>query len=262
MAFWHPKLVRQLGQERSVITYDMRGHGRSDLPQSGYDSATLAADAIAVLDHFEVSQAEVVAHSFGATAALQLARLYPDRVQSLVLLDGRIRVLQPEVRLGQWSQFERWRKHFRENGLDLDPDLEIDFRLPLTIASEAWAAAREQLISDGFFAPANSKRAVEKYRRLLTETTAADELNDEAGLTPKSISRIPHSVQAVYGSYSPYLPTQKQLVKLLMDCGTDMIEGSGHNFPLIAPDLTLDAINRFWGSQKSDIIYPLDWYMI
>lgn len=246
MAFWHPLLVRRLGEQRRIAMFDLRGHGRSGIPEQGYTSAHLASDALAVLDELGLSQVDVVAHSFGATVALQVARQHPERVRSLVLLDGRARILQPEIRLGQWSQFERWQQKFAAAGVELDPNLEIDFRLPFTIDSEAWAAARDELVADGFFAPASSKRAVEKFRRLIQETAAPKELTEEAGLTLESLPTIHQPTLAIYGSYSPYLPTQEKFAELLPNCETAGIENLGHNFPLMAPEATSDAIEQFW----------------
>src|SRR5574341_242998 len=131
LAFWHEELLSGLAPGRRLLLYDQRGHGYSDLAPSGYTSADLAGDALAVLDAHGVECADLVAHSFGTTVALQLARLHPERLRTLVLLDGRARLFQPEMKLGEWRQFERWRRHFTAAGIHLSPDLELDFTLPL-----------------------------------------------------------------------------------------------------------------------------------
>ena len=46
-----------------------------------------ASDAARLLDHISVSRAHVVGHSSGGAIALQLALDYPDRVETLVLLE-------------------------------------------------------------------------------------------------------------------------------------------------------------------------------
>ncbi|HEU5391057.1 MAG TPA: alpha/beta fold hydrolase [Streptosporangiaceae bacterium] len=48
------------------VLYDRRGHGRSDRPAAGYDLDTLADDLAAVLDHFGLHEASLVAHSLGS----------------------------------------------------------------------------------------------------------------------------------------------------------------------------------------------------
>lgn len=249
MSFWHLLLLRQLGLQRRLIMYDQRGHGYSDLTPSGYTSADLAADAVAVLDCHEVERADIVAHSFGATVALQLARLYPERVRGIVVLDGHVRALQRDLRLREWNYFERWQSHFAEVGIVLDPDLELNFELPLHIKGEAWDDAKDALAADGFFVPSRRKRAMAKYRKLLTETSAPQEFRETAGLTIECIRHINPPVMALYGEISPYLPTRDGLLREMPDCQSETIEGVGHNFPFLRPEKTAEVIERFWLAQ-------------
>ena len=65
-----------------VLNCDMRKHG---LTQDG-DSTFLNSDGLArVLDSLGVRQADVLGHSLGAVAALDLALAHPERVRRLVL---------------------------------------------------------------------------------------------------------------------------------------------------------------------------------
>jgi pimeloyl-ACP methyl ester carboxylesterase len=192
-----------------------------------------------------------VAHSFGAAVALQLMRLHPERVRSLVLLDGRARLLQPELRLRDWHQFERWQRHFDDAGISLDPNLELDFQLPLHIEGEAWSKAAKGLADDGFFVPTNGKRAEAKYRKLLTETTAPQDFRKDAGLSLESLRRIAQPTIVVYGSISPYLPTRDGLLREIPGCQSKSIANAGHNFPFLMPAETADVIERFWSTCRN-----------
>jgi len=69
------------------ITYDRRGHGRSDQPNSGYDTDTLADDLAMVMNSFHVSNATLVGHSMGCGEIVRyLARHGDKRVTRIVLL--------------------------------------------------------------------------------------------------------------------------------------------------------------------------------
>lgn len=81
-------LARRLSGERGVIAPDLRGRGDSDKPDTGYGLDAHAADVVRILDHFGLESAALSGHSMGAFVALQTALSYPDRVRSLVLLDG------------------------------------------------------------------------------------------------------------------------------------------------------------------------------
>ena len=83
LAMWEP-VVPYLAESYRCITLDLRGHGRSDAPMSGYRIETMAADVIGVLDQFAIDSAHIVGSSLGAEVGLCLAAEYPDRVLSLV----------------------------------------------------------------------------------------------------------------------------------------------------------------------------------
>ncbi len=73
-----------------AIRYDLRGHGRSEAPPSGYTHAHHGADLVALLDCLHATQATLVGLSFGGGVAIQLALSEPHRVASLVLVDSTL----------------------------------------------------------------------------------------------------------------------------------------------------------------------------
>jgi pimeloyl-ACP methyl ester carboxylesterase len=75
-----------------VIAFDQRGHGRSIGGGDGYSSAAAAADYAAVLEHFDVRDGILVAHSMGSFLGLLFCLRNPQlaqrRLRRLVLLGG------------------------------------------------------------------------------------------------------------------------------------------------------------------------------
>ncbi|MEV4318567.1 alpha/beta hydrolase [Actinocrispum sp. NPDC049592] len=88
-----------------LVAPDLRGHGEStNLPPWTLEQH--AADLLSVLDSQKVSGLAVVGHGFGAAAAIHLARLAPQRITRLVLLDPAIG-LEPQDALNRmppWPQ--------------------------------------------------------------------------------------------------------------------------------------------------------------
>jgi pimeloyl-ACP methyl ester carboxylesterase len=80
-------MMRELANSFSVIIPDLRGHGTSAAPPTGWAPSELGADLISVLDEFEVEHAVIIGHSLGADAATRAALLQPNRVIGLVLED-------------------------------------------------------------------------------------------------------------------------------------------------------------------------------
>lgn len=94
---------RRLASFSRVIRFDHRGVGLS----SRVPSAELlgpkfwAEDAVAVMDAAGCERATVFTSGFTATTALVLAARYPERVQSLVVVDGSARTMRaPDYEIG------------------------------------------------------------------------------------------------------------------------------------------------------------------
>jgi pimeloyl-ACP methyl ester carboxylesterase/predicted glycosyltransferase len=80
--------IPYLARHARVVTFDPRGNGRSDRPNSAsaYDEREFAADAVAVMDATSTERAFVVGLSLGAQRGLILAAEHPDRVEGAVFI--------------------------------------------------------------------------------------------------------------------------------------------------------------------------------
>lgn len=68
---WGYQMLPLSEQGFRTITYDRRGHGRSDDPGRGYDYDTLADDLAAVLDRLDLTDVTLVAHSMAGGEAVR-----------------------------------------------------------------------------------------------------------------------------------------------------------------------------------------------
>jgi pimeloyl-ACP methyl ester carboxylesterase len=84
--------ARALGDRAALMAVDLRGRGRSgELPPPfGLDAHV--RDMVAVLDRLGLDRPVVTGHSLGAYVAVRLATTHPDRVRSLVLVDGGLTI--------------------------------------------------------------------------------------------------------------------------------------------------------------------------
>jgi pimeloyl-ACP methyl ester carboxylesterase len=90
MLGWQEEFCERLAAgKRFVIRYDQRDTGRSvSYPPGapGYTFRDLVADAIGLLDAFDIEQAHLVGRSLGGGIAMSAALEYPDRVATLTLI--------------------------------------------------------------------------------------------------------------------------------------------------------------------------------
>ncbi|MEV0715090.1 alpha/beta hydrolase [Asanoa sp. NPDC050611] len=67
---------------------DLRGHGESDLPAGGFDTATAAADLAVVIGSLGLDRPAVAGQSWGGNVVVELAARHPSLVRALALVDG------------------------------------------------------------------------------------------------------------------------------------------------------------------------------
>ena len=84
-----------------VAAFDLRGHGRSDKPDDGYDFATLCADLLAVIDAVGFDRPVVAGQSTGGNLAVDLAWRAPDRLSGVAGVDGG--ALEVSRRWPEWE---------------------------------------------------------------------------------------------------------------------------------------------------------------
>jgi pimeloyl-ACP methyl ester carboxylesterase/predicted glycosyltransferase len=78
--------IPYLARHCRVVTFDGRGNGKSDRPETGYAERDFADDALAVMDATATENAVLVSLSLGAQRALILAADHPERDDGAVFI--------------------------------------------------------------------------------------------------------------------------------------------------------------------------------
>lgn len=117
-AMWQPN-IPVLAQTRRVITWDMRGHGRTASPRdpARYSQALSVADMAAILDACGIGSAAIGGLSLGGYLSLAFYAAHPTRVAALLLCDAGPGFKQEKGR-ERWNTFAEARAEaFERNGL-------------------------------------------------------------------------------------------------------------------------------------------------
>jgi 3-oxoadipate enol-lactonase len=84
LAMWNLQRTALEGRYQ-VLTYDMRGHGNSDISEGAYTLEQLADDALYLLDALKIDRVHFVGLSIGGMIAQAMALKHPDRLLTLTL---------------------------------------------------------------------------------------------------------------------------------------------------------------------------------
>jgi pimeloyl-ACP methyl ester carboxylesterase len=148
------KTILPRDQVRTIV-YDRRNAGRSDYGTAHVTLATLAADALGLLDHLGIGKAIIVGSSAGGPIALELALSKPERVIALCLPNTGANLASLErpqaktrLELVQRSKSEGDRAVFDERKASLRVPAPNDSKDPAEIARQERLKPLLQTVSD------------------------------------------------------------------------------------------------------------------
>lgn len=258
LSSFYMSIAPALSKSARVILYDLRGHGRSEQPPTGYTSDDMADDLDGILAALDLPDPRVivVGHSFGGYIALRFATRHPERVAGLVLLEAhsgmadfgaqmqQTMALEGEERnelvrrlFGHWLSKHAARGQAEAGTPDaaqvdarpVDPGaLDTDARSTVAMVDRLQRRRRSPL--------------VDKAQRLAEETSFSRDVAAAMSLTDAAIAGIACPVLALYGAQSDLVPDGDRLARLLPYCRLRRIEGCAHGILFHATAEVREAI--------------------
>ncbi|HHQ49015.1 MAG TPA: alpha/beta hydrolase, partial [Acidobacteria bacterium] len=217
------------GEELRLLGPDLRGHGRSSVPPSGYHWSHHAADMATVLETAGASRATVVGFSLGGGVALELALERPGLVGGLVLVDAVLpdRPFEHEF-LANLKEVAR------------------------TVRSEGVRAAMEgPWAASPLFAPSLAKPGVrDRLEAILRDFPGADYLARERDrverdwTVPERLGEItvPATVLVGERDMPGFVAYSREIAGGIPGAQLETVPGCGHLVPLEAPETVARAI--------------------
>ncbi|MGH3670453.1 MAG: alpha/beta fold hydrolase [Pseudonocardiaceae bacterium] len=204
----------------TVILYDLRGHGLSERPRTGYRLSDSVADLAAVLDASGVDgPVHLVGNSYGGTVALGFALAHPQRVVSLVLIEAHVPVLG-------------WAEQMATTITGIGADL-IEGELGRWMAQSRKHANLAALGKD-----------------LIHHTTFVPDLRATDPLGPVDLQVITQPVRAVYGARSDVIAHARLLESVLPRARLTVLPDVDHSV-LTATTAALRAVVLDWFSVQA-----------
>ena len=254
LAGWHLGIVPELQQEYRVLTYDLRGHGRSDAPPTGYTTGDMAQDLRGILDALKIEKATFVGHSWGGDIVLHFAQLNPERVSELVIVEGALLApLAPAYRCHDWggwpyasATLEKLlgRPIPAEHQYDLEYLLRQLIEIPI-IYGPAQGRPRDE---DVIF------RVLDVLRPIL------EGRETDGNMALESIATVEHPTLLVYESNTAYPEAHRELsVRLPASTSALLSPGDLKHFSTLAhPEQIASYIKSFLKEQRAGVLDASD----
>ena len=258
-AFWF-RATEFLGDLAPMLTYDLRGHGRSSIPPSGYAVADHARDLIELMDFLHIEKATLIAHSFGGCVATRAVLDQPDRFRHLVLADTRLKEFQPVLDAEFWPMREEQRATLEQLGFELeDTDDEAGVSLLTALARVTLHAKKAAPDDDAtlprwvraYFGRGVSRHSAMRWIKLVEVTSLLDDIKRHDRLDLESLKSLRLPLLALYGEISPLLPSGKQLKATRSEVELRIIHEAGHFFPAMRPKEFATFVSQFLLSHGS-----------
>jgi len=85
--FWSAQ-VEKFASTNTIVTVDFAGHGLSGMDREGWPLLAFGGDVQAVVEHLDLTDIVLIAHSMGGPVALEAARLMPNRTRGVIAVDS------------------------------------------------------------------------------------------------------------------------------------------------------------------------------
>jgi pimeloyl-ACP methyl ester carboxylesterase len=188
-----------------VVLYDLRGHGRSEMPSSGYRVADHVADLIGLLDGLGVDRpVHLVGTSYGGCVVLNAAREHPERVASVVLVEGY-------CPYPDWGS--RMAATVKESGERL---------------RAADVSVEELMLAYNTASERKARQKAARTLELMSTTTLTDDLLDEHDLADEDYGAITAPVLCLAGDRSDIYDVERRMVAALPDATLRVFPGATH----------------------------------
>ena len=243
LAVWHLHIAPVLAEHFRVLTYDLRGHGYSGTPPTGYSPDDMASDLLGLLNALEIERPVVVGHSYGADIALYLAAQQPQRVREVIAIEAALPALEASRRHDGWVGWSYWAAALEEAGHAVPPERRSDLRYMVRATIDLpkqWGPLKGL--------PRNPKPLV----RLLEETSLPEEYRRVGTLTLESVAEIETPVVLMYADQSAFIDTFEYLNEHLPNVHPILLPKTewGHFGPLEQPEVVAGhVVARLLGAE-------------
>lgn len=238
LAVWFLGLVSGLKKEFRFTAYDLRGHGKSDMPLSGYTTLDMAGDLKGLLDILGLERVHLVGHSWGADVAMHFTILYPDMADRVVVVEPNIAALIDWRKSKDWEGWAYWAQRLADFDIHVPKEKwhDVDYMLRQTVNIPI------------VYGPFKGRpRSQDWLLKLLDESTMVADYEKVAGMTLDKVKQISRPILALYGNRSHFRLTYEYLRDNVPACRAVLLPEGDHYGPLEHPEMIVEHLRSHLG---------------
>ncbi|CAM2006371.1 alpha/beta fold hydrolase [Acanthopleuribacter pedis] len=228
LSSWYFTFANPVAQDHKVLLYDMRGHGRSERPASGYRLDDFVAELAALLEHHAGdSPVTLVGNSFGGLLALAYALAYPNRTAGVCLIEAHANV-------------QGWGDEMAATLLQQGDQA----RATVATHFENWLGRHSER---------KKNRLAENAKQLIYETSLVADLQATPELDARALTRLPQPVLALYGETSDIRARGEALAAQLPNAELHIFSDCSHSIMWEATDKVRTALTEWLSHTTQEV---------
>ncbi len=232
-----------LGDHFRVIRIDLRGRGLSDQPND-YSMHAHMEDLLSVLSYFNLEEAIVVGHSFGALLAIYTSHHYPEIFKAMIIIDAAAR-LHPQARDMVGPSLSRLGREWDSEENYLDEMKKSDYLFGMWNKDmESYFLADIHLSGNGMVTTRSSQKDINKA----TDSVFIHGLKWLDFIRSTSCPTLLINATGEYGFNAPLLPEDlaRETVSIIENC--EYVQVPGNHMTMLFEEgarATVKAIVQF-----------------
>ncbi len=224
LASWYFSIGPALAANCTVLLYDLRGHGGSEQPPTGYTIDEMAEDLHGILEAAGLRGRPlvVVGNSTGGLIGLRYVLRYPEDVASLVLIDAHVAHSEFGQQMATTLGLEgdELRDKLRElfgdwvDGHTVEGTPDADVEATMRMFRRVGRRRRNPLLV--------------RAQQLTSDTSLIVDLRDTRATTNDELRSLAMPVLALYGEGSDLRVEGERIAALIPRCTLEVVPGTSH----------------------------------
>lgn len=239
---WTPQIA-SLSRNHRVIIPDLRGHGKSSVPDHGYSFHNYAIDIKNLFDYLNLQKTHVIGLSLGGAIATEFCVAFPDSVHSAIIISSMPPYFEPDDRWVQTlSKFRKVRDEFGLNYAVENVLLKEPIFGKINIGINDWM---------------NLKNAIKQFSGNPIDTDFSEQEDSARIIQSLPALDLPFLIMTGEKDHKTFIEASEALSEAMTNSKRVIIKNAGHLCTMEQPEEVNSEILKFLKQfrPRKDILY-------